>query len=363
MKVLHVINSLATGGAEKLILETLPKYNELGIKADVLLLNGTSHPFLEELRALNCCEIITLGNSSPYQLQFVLKLIPYFKKYELIHAHLFPTTYFSAMAKKLSFSKTPLIFTEHNTSNKRFRSKKFKKVNSLIYSFFDKVICITEEVKNEVIAKTNLPENKLMIINNGVDLRKISNAQALNRTEIHSCLQNDDFLLLQVSSFREQKDQKTLIGALPLLPEKVKLLLAGQGALKKVCEDLVKKLHLENRVFFLGNRNDIPNLVQSIDIGILSSNYEGFGLVAIEAMAAEKPFIASDVPGLSEVVGGAGILFPKGDEKILAEEILKLIKDKEHYREIALKCKKRSEKYDIGLMVEQHLRLYAELVS
>ena len=361
MRVLHIINSLATGGAEKLILETLPKYTELGITVDVLLLNGTSHLFLEELKKAHAGEIFVLGTSCPYQLKFVLKLMPYFKRYDVVHAHLFPATYFSALAKKISFSKTPLIFTEHNTSNKRFRNKMYRFINSKVYSLFDHIICINEEVKKEVLQKTAVPENKLTVINNGVDVMKISAASPIARKVIHPALSQEDFLLLQVSSFREQKDQPTVIRALALLPEKVKLLFAGAGAMRKNCEELVKAIHLEDRVFFLGNRMDIPQLFKSIDVGVLSSNYEGFGLVAVEAMAAGKPFLASDVPGLSEVVGSAGILFPKGDERRLAEEIIYLMNDKTHYEKIAAACTKRASNFGIDQMVREHIQLYQRL--
>lgn len=361
MRVLHVINSLATGGAEKLILETLPKYNELGIKADVLLLNGTNHPFLEELKKLECCEIFILGTASPYQLKFILQLIPFFKKYELIHAHLFPATYFSASAKRISFSTTPVVFTEHNTSNKRFRNKGFSWINSKIYSLFDHIICITEEVKKEVLQKTTVSAKKLTVINNGVDVLKIAAAKPIARTSIHPALSSEDFLLLQVSSFREQKDQSTVIRALALMPEQVKLLFAGMGPMQKSCEDLVAELQLDGRVFFLGNRTDIPNLLKTTDLNILSSIYEGLSLSSIEGMASGKPFLASDVPGLSEVVGGAGLLFPKGDERRLAAEIINLMNDKTHYEKTAAACTKRASNFGIDQMVREHIQLYQRL--
>ncbi|SEG50411.1 Glycosyltransferase involved in cell wall bisynthesis [Halpernia humi] len=363
MKVLHIINSLATGGAEKLILETLPRYNALGIKADVLLLNGTSHPFLEALKKQNCCEIFILGKSSPYQLKFILKIIPYLKKYDLIHAHLFPATYFSIIAKKLSLSKTPVIFTEHNTSNKRFRSKKLKKINRWVYSFFDCIVCITDEVKQEVIAQTSLPEEKLVVINNGVDVSKFSQAEAQDRTLIDHSLQKNDFLLCQVSSFRAQKDQKTVIKALQYLPENVKLILVGEGSLRESAENLVKELNLENRVCFVGNRTDIPQILKTANVNILSSNYEGLSLSSIEGMSAGRPFIASDVPGLSDVVRHAGILFPKGDEKKLAEEIHHLMEDENYYQSIVEKCLKRAAQFDINIMVEKHVLFYQKMLA
>lgn len=363
MKVLHVINSLATGGAEKLILETIPKYNELGIKADVLLLNGTSHPFLEELKKQNCCEIFVLGNSSPYQLKFIGKMIPYFKKYDLIHAHLFPSNYFSVAAKRMLRSKVQLVYTEHNTSNRRFRSKSLQLINKNIYKSFDKIICITDEVKSVVKILAKVPDEKLVIINNGVDTKKFAEANLLPRKQIHETLKDEDFLLIQVSSFREQKDQKTLIKSLKQLPEKAKLILVGDGVLRNENETLVKKMSLENRVFFLGNRIDIPNVLKSCDVVVLSSNYEGLSLASIEGMASGRPFVASNVPGLSEIVKDAGVLFEKGNAAELSQIILKLMNDEKFYNETVKTCQQRAENYNIDLMVKKHIELYRFIVK
>lgn len=364
MKILHIVNSLATGGAEKLILETVPKYNEMGLQCDVLLLDGTNHPFLDELRKKNCCKIFVLGKGSPYRLHFIFKIIPFLKKYDLVHAHLFPANYFTAIAKKISFVKTPIVFTEHNTSNRRFRNKNLRKLNSKIYRLFNRIVCITEEVKGEVKRHAMISEDRLTIIHNGVNISKYRDAKPLLPVErIVTLFTDNDFLILQVSSFREQKDQQTIIRALPFLPSHVKLLLAGEGPSKEECITLVQQLGLQNRVFFLGNRTDIPELLKTSDINILSSFYEGLSLASIEGMASGKPFIASNVPGLAGVVGGYGVLFPQGNAEVLANEILKLMNNKELYQNVALKCTERAKDFDIGKMVEQHILLYKDLVS
>lgn len=363
MKILYIITSLATGGAEKLLLDTLPRYNDLGIKADILLLNGISNPFLEELKKQKCCKIFILDTTSPYQPFFIFKLIPFFKKYDLIHVHLFPANYFVSLAKMISRSKTPIVFTEHSTSNRRFRNKYLTFLNKRIYNIFNKIICITEEVRVVVEKKTQISSDKLVVINNGIDIKNYIKAEPYRRQLIDVSLGKDDFLLTQVSSFRAAKDQKTVIKALLLLPENVKLLLVGDGSLRKEHEILVCDLGMEKRVFFLGNRTDIPSVLKTCDISILSSNYEGFGLVAVEGMASGRPLIASDVPGMSGVVGGAGILFTQGNEKALAAEIMKLMNDQGHYAAIAEQCTERAKDFDISIMVAQHIKIYKELLG
>jgi len=361
MKILHVINSLATGGAEKLLLETLPLYDEKGIKADLIVLNGTNSPFLEALKQLKCCNIFSLGTGSVYNTLLIFKIISYFKNYDLVHVHLFPSQYWVVIAKLVSFSKTRLIFTEHSTSNRRLQNPIFKAIDKNVYKFYDKIICITKEIKEILIKHTHLPSEQFQIIENGVNLGKIKSATSIQKAEINSSLKPTDKILIQVAGFRIQKDQKTLIRALPLLPENVKLLLVGDGFLRKECEELVKELKLNQRVLFLGLRMDVPNLLKTSDIVIMSSIWEGFGLAAVEGMAARKPVIATNVSGLGDIVNGAGLLFPVGDYNQLAKLILELLENPAYYDSVSIACQKRSEDYDIQKMVDLHINLYESI--
>jgi len=165
MKVLHVINSLHIGGAEKLLVDFIPLVNKDGVNAEVLLLDGTSTKFKERL--ISQCEtpVYSLG-ASIYNPVHVFRIIRYLKGYDLVHVHLFPALYFVALAKLLSFSRTPIIFTEHSTMNKRMCNRFFALVDKWIYSFYSRIICITEEVKQSLIFNLGIKEDRLEIINN-----------------------------------------------------------------------------------------------------------------------------------------------------------------------------------------------------
>ena len=186
MKILHIINSLATGGAEKLIVETIPLYREKGIKADVLLLNGTEYPLYKELQETNCCRIYSLGKTSVYNPKLIGKIIPYLKQYDLIHVHLFPAQYFAIAAKRLAFSKKLFVFTEHSTSNRRFSSKKFKLADKIIYNSYSRIVCIAEKVKDAVLKQTGIIEEKLTVIENGINLGKINSAPPYSPAELNN---------------------------------------------------------------------------------------------------------------------------------------------------------------------------------
>lgn len=366
MKILQIINSLGTGGAEKLLLDTLPLYNQQGIEMDVLLLWDNDLPFTRALKATKCCKVHILQQSSNpkhiYSPSAIRKIKKILKNYDLAHVHLFPAQYYVVFANLLNGNKTKLIFTEHNTSNTRINNIIFKPLERFIYKKYERIICITEEIQ-QIYREYLKSSKKLALIHNGVDIHKIKEAKPLSRKTLSNKLENDDFLLIQVSGFRNQKDQPTLIQSLAHLPDQVKLLLVGEGENKQKCQDLVTQLNLGNRVLFLGQRMDVPELLKTADLVVLSSFYEGLSLASIEGMASGKPFIASDAPGLREVVKGAGILFPVQNVEALVREIQELIDDKNHYQHVAKSCMERASQYAIEHMVQKHITLFQEVLA
>jgi glycosyltransferase involved in cell wall biosynthesis len=358
MRVLQVINSMGTAGAEKLLLETIPIYNKKGIQVDLLLLNGDAFPFLKELESQNICTIYSLGNGTLYNPKFIFKIISFFKKYSIVHVHLFPSLYWVAISKMISFSNVNLIYTEHATTNRRMGNTFLRLVDKFIYTKYTKIVCISDEVEKAIKKHLDFPESKFTLIKNGIPISKIANETAYLKSDVGSQFQETDILLIQVSRFQSQKDQNTLIKSLLYLSNNVHLLLVGDGELKEECEKLVAEMGLSQRVHFLGIRLDVPKLLKTADIVVLSTHYEGLSLASIEGLASGKPFVASDVPGLSEIVAGAGVLFENKNEKALAIELEKLITDKEYYNKIASQCLVRAKEYDIEKMVEKHLELY-----
>jgi len=361
MKILQVINSVIMGGAEKLFIESIPLCEQRGIDVDVLLLKGSEAPFEKQLKKNTNGRFFALSNGSVYNPLLIFKIIPFLKKYDLVHFHLFPTLYWVVIAKWLSFSKVKLLYTEHNTSNKRRNNKILRTIDRIIYKSIDKVVTISDDaylsLQNHLRFKNN--DDKYKKINNGVKLTEYIEAKPYNKNMFFT---NDDKILIQISGFREQKDQKTVIKSLKFLPENVKLLLVGDGPLKSECVDLCSKLNLMDRVKFLGLRYDIPELLKTSDIVILSSKHEGLSLSSIEGMSV-KPFIASDVPGLTNIVKDYGLLFEQGNNEELAEKILTLLNDPEYYDSIAKKCALRAKDFDINNMVDEYIEFYKKLVD
>lgn len=367
MRILHIINSLSSGGAEKLIEEILPLINKLeGVEAEVLLLTDENNVFDKNLKEKNInIQVLSKGKiRSPYNIIDIRRKIIE-KKYDVVHTHLFPANYWTSIAFKLIFGKKPkLLTTEHSTYNRRREKSYFRYIDKFIYSNFDKIISISKQTQDSLslwIDPNQRNLEKFIVIENGIDLSKFIEVKPYPKARINKDFNEDLKLLCMVGRFSKSKDQATVIKSLENLSEDVHLLLIGEGELKMENEILAKEIGVESRVHFLGFRNDVNRILRTSDIIILSSYWEGFGLAAVEGMAAGKPVIASDVPGLREVVKGAGVLFPRGDSKELARTIDKLTKDKKEYEYISEACLRRAGHFDIKNMVERYVNTYKTL--
>ncbi|MDO5571241.1 MAG: glycosyltransferase [Bacteroidales bacterium] len=358
MRILQVITSLGIGGAENLVKEFALRFNQQGIETDVLLLNGLSSSFKDELtdRGIN---VISLSNGSlitVYNPLHIFRIGRILKNYDIVHTHLFAAQYWTLFAKLLYKKDIKLITTEHNSINRRTENKLLGLIDKFVFSRYDKVVCISKPTYEMMQSVLN-DESNLILIENGIDLSKISDALPYTKSELLNQPENIK-LVLCVAGFREQKDQDTLIRSLKYLPEYFHLALAGDGVRRALLENLAKDESVSKRVHFLGVRKDISQLLKSSDYNVLSSHYEGLSLSCIEGMASGKPFLASNVSGLKEIVDGAGILFEHQNPKDFADKILELESDSKYKDEVVSKCLERAALYDINKCTDKYITLY-----
>lgn len=356
MKILHVITSLRTGGAEKLMVDLLPRLKAKDLDVDLLLFDGTDTPFRREVEAAGI-KVFDLGiGGSVYSPLRLIRLLPFMRKYDVVHTHNTAPQMFAALCR--IFSKTKLVTTEHGGSNRRRSIRGFKLIDKWMYNRYDRVICIAAKTEKNLCEYLGKCKTKFLTINNGVDIAKYSGATPSDELER---LVPGSRKLIMVAGFRWEKDQDTLIRALSLLPDKFHLFLVGDGVRRSELEAQTKELALDDRVHFLGLRTDVAELLHAADYVVMSSHFEGLSLSSVEGMAVGRPMLASDVDGLREVVGGAGILFPHSDSKALAARILDLDTNVEKNRTIASACGHRAAQFDISAMAEKYSQLYSTL--
>lgn len=359
MKVLHVINSLSIGGAEKLIVDIVPEQVRKGNVVDVALLSDVNTSFKVQLANTNSCRIFDLSSGSVYNPMLIFKLIPVLKDYDLIHVHLFPAQYLVVLAKIFGSSRGQLIFTEHNTFNTRMKYWILRMFDKIIYKYYSSIICITEEVKDALKKKYSLPDRKLRVINNGINLEMAKLSSPYHRNDFG--FKTSDILIVMVAAFREQKDHLCLINSLSLLPDQYKLILIGEGYTMKQIKGSVEYLDLQSRVSFWGVRTDVYKILKMCDIGVLSSRWEGFGIAAVEYMACGLPAVVSDVAGLSDIVGDNGVKFESGNHISLASSIKSLWEHKTRYAMLTELGRERSELFSLSTMVNTIDNSYRQL--
>lgn len=360
MKILHLINSLHFGGAEKLLLDTIPEFKKQGVDVEVMVLYNEKTFFYKELEEKHQIKVWAPAKlKSLYSLSHLFWIRKHLKRYDIVHVHLFPSLYWAAAATLFLSNRPKLVITEHNTENRRRSSLLLRLVELFIYRQYDTIVAISQGVKDSLATYLGSQKAKVKLINNGIHIASFARAQAYARSIFN--IEENTRLIIQVSSFTAQKDQNTLMKAIALLPEDVHLLLIGYGVLIEEKKQFAKELNIESRVHFLGYRTDIPRLLKMADICVLSSHYEGFGLAIVEGMAAGLPCIGSNVEGLSQVIGDAGILFEPENHEALKEEIIKLLLDQTYYNEMSQKSLERASIFDIRLMIESYMHLYSEL--
>ena len=345
-----MITSLCTGGAEHLMVDLLPKLRELGNEVELLVFDGKRTPFYEELEQKGI-KIHSLGiGGNVYHPRNLFKLRKYVGKFDIVHTHNTACQLFAPMAKILKRSKVKLVTTEHNATNRRRGKWYLKPVDKWMYAHYDHIICIADQTYTNLVDYIGHKPN-ITTIYNGVDVGKFLNP-------IKDISGQDQFIITMAAAFREQKDQDTLIRAMAELPDNYSLRIVGDGPRREILENLVTDLGLNGRVDFLGIRNDIPDLLRQSDINVLSSHWEGLSLSSIEGMASGRPFVASDVDGLREIVNGNGVLFPHGNHKALAKAIKEFCENPLYYREVAERCQQKAQKYDIGVMAAKYHKCY-----
>lgn len=352
MNILHIINSFQFGGAENLIVSSIPFFEKSEFDFEFLSITNNLD-LIEDKSSMSF-----LNNKTSKSLQTFFDLYIYFKnnEYDIIHAHLFPTTYFCSLLKKIGVINSKLVLTEHNTHNRRRDFLLFKPVERTIYNEYEKIVCISKGTELNLNKWLNSLKDKTEIIYNGVDIEKFN-----NNHETKNITKKKEIKIAMVASFSPQKDQMTLIKSLKLLPQKYRVYFAGDGDEINNVKKFVNKNNLENRVNFLGNVYNIPEFLKQMDLFVLSSIWEGFGLVVIEAMASKLPVIASNIAGLSEIVNGYGEIFQKENYKELSDKILKVTRKQSIYNSYVNKSKLRAKDFTIKKMVKNYLNLYNSL--
>ncbi|MFA5644637.1 MAG: glycosyltransferase [Patescibacteria group bacterium] len=305
IKILYIIPSLSSGGAERFILDLIYSLDK-NIFEPSLLLFDKKGLFYDE--AINKgIKIETLKKNFKLDLFNFYKIYKYIKKEKpaIVHTQLGGDIYGKLATKLIGGIK--IVSTEQNVlQNDNIVNTFLKKITA---NFSDKIIAISSAVKDDIIARYKLPASKVELIPNGVNIEKF------NKTEKDSS-DNKKIFLGSIGRLVPQKNFSLLFQALSLVDNKnFECQIVGEGELKTKLEQEINLLGLSDKVKLLGSRNDINNFLVKLDFFVLPSKWEGLGVVLLEAGLAKLPVLASATGGITDIIKDdqTGKLFKNND--------------------------------------------------
>ena len=192
-------------------------------------------------------------------------------------------------------------------------------VSEMVLSWFvNRIVAVSEGVKSDLVKYEHISPGKIQVIYNGIDASKFRVKIDRKKKREELGIDRDDKVIGVGVRLSEQKGINYLIEAVSIVVKSfpnVKLLIIGDGECRTYLEKLASDCGIADKVIFTGFRSDIPEILQIIDVYALPSLWEGHPLVLLEAMAAGKPVVASDIPGNRETVGNGhtGLLVPPKD--------------------------------------------------
>ena len=304
MKILHLITTINRGGAENQLLTLVAQQVKDGLEVEILPLKGN----LELKEAFNSCGAKVLDMyANKLWIYQIISIRKQMRKWapQIIHAHL-PRAELTAT---LTTKKKRFLVTRHNSESFYPGMPQFISIllSRFVISRAAKVICISQAVKNFVIKNREITGSAQVIYYG----REISNLKTRDKTSrekflLSLGLSSDLIILSTLSRLTLQKDIPTMLRAFADVLKKdnrVHLIIGGSGELDAALHKISYDLGITDHVTWLGQVTDTKTLYNATDIFLLTSLYEGFGLVLLEAMTFQIPIIASNNTSIPEVLG------------------------------------------------------------
>ncbi len=330
IKLLHLISRIDIGGAERQLLNLVTGLDKE--KYDICVGYFEGNGELKKEFQESGIETKKFRFSGFWDIRIWWRLYQDMKanRYDIVHTHGFKADLWGAIAGRLSGVPT-IISTIHNQEQYLKNPIIGLLEKWIIAPIDDTIIVVSEGVKRFLIKTSGVSEEKIRKIYYGINPEdtKVDKGKDI-REELG--INNDAPLIGCIGRLVEQKGHKYLIRAAGKVIEEfpeAKFLVAGKGKLEKNLKKLARKINLNSNIIFTGFRTDIYSIIDQLDLIVMPSLWEGFGLIFLEAMALGKPIIATDVGGIPEVVKDkeTGILISARDPEALAEAIIHLLKN------------------------------------
>jgi glycosyltransferase involved in cell wall biosynthesis len=360
MKVLLVITGLGMGGAEHVVVNLADALVTRDHQVKIAYLTGDALVLPQNSNI----EVVSLAMKSTKNIltaYFRLRRLVNSYKPDVVHSHMFHATLLSRLLR-ISVFIPKLLCTAHNTHiGGKLRVFAYRITDSLA----DMSTNVSQEAVDVYVAKGAVKSGRMVSIVNGININRFLFDDDARKDLRNQLNRNNKKIILAVGRLHTQKDYSSLLHAVALLAKKkqdFKVFIVGDGPLKEELLLLMNNLGVSEFVEFLGVRRDIPALMSATDLFVLSSAWEGFGLVVAEAMACERVIVATDCGGVNEVVGTDGFLVQPKNSILLAEALNKALElSKEESIKIGEAARQRIIKnFSLDANVDNYLKLYTK---
>jgi N-acetyl-alpha-D-glucosaminyl L-malate synthase BshA len=288
---------------------------------------------------------------------------------ELLHVHYaIPHAAAAYMAKQIlakEGKKIPVITTLHGTDITLVgRDKTYRPVVTFSMTESDVLTAVSDNLKEETYKNFDI-DKAIEVIHNFVDVKRFNKKPVDAFKKLIA--PNGERIIIHASNFRKVKRVDDVVNTFLLINEKIpsKLLLLGDGPERPYAESICRDCVALNNIKFLGKQEQMEDILPIADLFLLTSEYESFGLAALEAMAAEVPVISTNAGGLPEIIidGYCGYMSNVGDIQDMCKNALKIFKDDATLNQFRKNALAQANLFDIENIVPQYEALYARVLA
>jgi glycosyltransferase involved in cell wall biosynthesis len=366
VRVLHLIGSLAAGGAERNLYYLGPHFKTSAFEHSICCLISRGE-FAEELE-WDGVRVFDMGYRRRYFLQTVLRLVDLLRreKITILHTHLFEPGVVGRLAAWIA--GTPVIVT-HEHGKTLWKKPYHHLFERLAIRRTDMRIVVSEDIRRLRREREGTPDNKMVLIENAVDPAVFEVDEETRRARRRDLGFDGFFVVGSVGRLVPAKDYHLFLEAARDLLDaggRMKFMLVGEGHLGDELAGRAKALGIEDSVVFMGNRKDIPELMAAMDLYFITSAREGLPLSLIEAMLSAKPVVSSAVGGIPEVLAdtGTGVLVESGDRAGMVKAIQDLAADPGRREAMGRKARQAAiERYAPARVMAKLDDLYTRLLK
>jgi glycosyltransferase involved in cell wall biosynthesis len=369
VRLLFILPSLGGGGAERASLDLLCGISRERFRVTVALFRR-SGSFLHQLP--NDIETIDLQGAKQYDLRLVWRLASLIRRQrpEIIFSVLRYANLIALLAHRLAGSQASILVNEQNLPSAEFALFGAARVKGWflrhLYPWADVVTAISRGIANELTSRYGLSGDKVQVIPNPVDVDRVA---SLGEAELADPrFDSGRPVVVAAGRLHPQKGFSYLIRAFALVRSALpcKLVILGEGPQRGELEQLITELGLSADIALPGFQDNPYKYMRRASLFVLSSLYEGFGNVLVEALALGTPVVSTTCPvGPDEILthGETGLLVPPADERALAEAMMQLLQDTELQHRLSANGPRRAADFAVQHIVSQYETLFERVVS